>query len=168
MLALLFVVSVLLVPHVGSALQTTRTGQTSGTTALRSSPLTQVAGGASPSATTFGQFSIVPQSVNSNAQVTISIALKTGAGFNAYLSAINNPESNSYRHYLTASQVGSLFGVSASQYSALESYFQSYGLSVTPNAERLSMSVTGTVSALQSALHTTISAEAYQYASQGL
>ena len=168
MVALLFVVSALLVPHVGFASPTRGLNQMSGQGALRSAPLTQVAGGGSPSTASFGQFSIVQRPVNDNAQVTITISLKAGAGFNAYLSAINNPESNSYRHYLTASQVGSLYGVSASQYSALESYFQSYGLTVTPSAERLSLSVTGTVSAMQSALHTTISADAYSYASQGL
>lgn len=167
--AILMVASVLLVPHAGLALRSAGTAQKdSGLPALRAAPLTQVAGGGMPSSSSLGQFSVVSQPENSNAVVTVTLSLKTQPGLHSYLSAVNNPESGLYRHYMTASQMGSAFGVSAAQYSALVSYFESYGLNVVQTPTRMSLTVSGTVSQLESAFHTAISAYAYQYTSTGI
>jgi subtilase family serine protease len=168
-LALVFVLSVLLVPHVGLASPNMRSVQNdSGLNAVRSAPLTQVAGGNTQPTLSYGQYSVVPQQLQSNAEITVTLSLKAKSGFNSYINEVNNPASPLFRHYLTASEVGSLYGVSASQYSALENYFESYGLTVVPNVERLSLTVIGTPSQIDAAFHTSVQAMAYQYTSNGM
>ncbi|MEM3851948.1 MAG: hypothetical protein QXP70_03005, partial [Methanomassiliicoccales archaeon] len=108
--ALLFVLSaVLFVPHAGLASPTMRSNQTSGLSALRTAPLAQVSGeGAASGSVTnsLGQYTIVSEPENLSAQITATISLKADNGLSGYLSAVNNPESPLYRHFLTPSEIG--------------------------------------------------------------
>lgn len=171
-LALLFVASVLFVPHAGSISVTGGSNQSSGLSALRSSPLSQVAGAASaPTSTTMlGQYSLLsePAQYNGNAQITVTIGFKSQPGLSSFVQTINNPSSTDYRHFATSQQLGALFGLAPAAYGTIASYFESYGLTVQPSNTYLSMQVTGSVSDISQALHTTVSAYSMQYASNGV
>ena len=172
MLALLFVVSVLLVPHAGLASPTTRSNQLSGLGALRSAPLTQVSGAApmSSGTSTLGQYTVLPESAqfSASALLTVTVGFKTTSGLQQFVSSLNDPNSQSYRHFVTTGQLGAAFGISPTTYSTISSYFESYGMTVTPSNSYMSMQVTGTVSQMEQAFHTTLGAYALQYQSKGI
>ncbi|MEM3851861.1 MAG: protease pro-enzyme activation domain-containing protein [Methanomassiliicoccales archaeon] len=95
-------------------------------------------------------------STPSGATLTVTVGLKPSNVMNAYLSTIENPASPQYRHFLTASQIGNEFGINSATYGMIVSYFKSYGLQVMQSSTRLLITLNGTVSQLESALHTTI------------
>ncbi len=139
---------------------------------MQSSPLTAVTGPASISSgnAVLGQFSVLPEQslFNPAAQISITVGLKAKSGLNSFVNSLNNPNSQSFRHYVTTQQLGSAFGISSAAYSTIASYFESYGLSVTPSNTMMSMQVSGSVAQVQQALHTTLGAFVTQYASNGI
>lgn len=137
-----------------------------------SSPLSMISGASQVLSgnSILGHYSMVPEKAqyNPDAQVTVTVGLQPQQGLSSFVQAINNPASPQYRNFVSAQQLGSMFGVSPTQYNAISSYFQSYGLSVLPSSTLLSLQVSGSVSQMQNALHTSIAAYAMQYNSSGL
>lgn len=172
-IALLFVVSVLLVPHAGLASATSRPNKMSGATALRASTLMQIQGTTSLNTSgnvTVGGYTIVPAPAiyNPNHVMVVTVVLKPINSLQNYLNTVDNPNSPLYNHFLTAGAVANNFGVSLAVYSKIASYFESYGLTVLPNQERLSISLQGTASEMSAAFHTKIMSYYEQYKSGGL
>jgi len=91
-----------------------------------------------------------------SANITITVALKPSGIISDYLAAIENPSSPLYKHFLTAQEIGNLFGVSPTVYNFITGYFSSYGLKVMPSSTRLMLTLTGNAFQLDSALHTRI------------
>ncbi len=78
--------------------------------------------------------------------IGVSLRPSDGAGFEAYVHSVSDPKSPSYRHFLTPSQVGALFGASLSTVEATVNYLQSQGFKVTLVADnRLLVAAEGTV-----------------------
>jgi subtilase family serine protease len=81
--------------------------------------------------------------------------MKNAAGLAAYAQAVSNPASGTYRHFLTASQIGAQYGATAADYQTVANYFASYGLKVGGWPQRLSLLVAGPRAAFEKALGTT-------------
>jgi subtilase family serine protease len=77
----------------------------------------------------------------------IYLAGRDTAGLTAVASAVSNPASGSYRHYLSPAQVRARFGPARSQIAAVESWVRSAGLRVTGVADQVAgyVSVSGSV-----------------------
>ena len=82
---------------------------------------------------------------------------RNAAGLIAYAAAANKPGSGTYRQFLTASQIGDMFGASKSDYVTVANYFGSYGLKVGGFPQRLALTVAGTPAQFAQALGTTFS-----------
>lgn len=95
-------------------------------------------------------------SPQSSSSISVTIALKSNGSLSDYLSYIENPSSPLYRHFLTPQEIGSIYGVPQSVYDMIEGYFSSFGLQVMPSSTRLVLTLTGTPSQLDAALHTRI------------
>jgi subtilase family serine protease len=90
-------------------------------------------------------------------QIAFTVTLKPRANLTSYLSSVEQPDGSAYRQFLTDSEVGQLFGPSPGTLSLVSSYFESYGLSVIPSGDRLSLEVHGTTADAATALHTQFS-----------
>ena len=140
---------------------------------LTSGPLVKVAGSVGPlstaTPTTFGSFTVLPTPTkyNPDAPVSVVVTLNPTGDLKAFVDTLSNPASSQYRHFLTASTLGTEFGVGATTYASVESYFQSFGLSVLPSSTLLSVTVSGTVAQASAAFHTQMAAFEQQYQSDG-
>jgi subtilase family serine protease len=87
---------------------------------------------------------------------------------NTMLSEIQQPGSPLYDHFLTDAEVGQMFGPSPSTLSMVQAYFGSYGLTVTPSSDGLSVSMHGPTEDVAAAFHTSISMFTLEYRSSGI
>src|SRR5258706_2021607 len=99
------------------------------------------------------------QAADSNQQLNLSIGLqlRNASDLDNLLSAIYNPQSSQYHHYLTPDEFNQLFAPASDQVQQVVAYLQSQGLtvsSVAPN--NLLIDATGTVGAVQQAFNTQI------------
>jgi subtilase family serine protease len=170
-IAVAFVAAGLYVPLAGTHSQAMRASQSSGTLAVRASPLSQVTGtsplvnGQAP----LGQYTLLSENAqfNANAQLSVTVGFKAQPGLQQFVNEVSNPHSLLFRHYLTTAEVGSMFGLNPAAYKIVESYFSSYGLKVTPSSDYLSLQVSGSVAQMESAFHTKLGAYAMQLKSSG-
>jgi subtilase family serine protease len=116
-----------------------------------------------------GNYAIVPAgALNPNTQISVVISLTPTSNMQAYLNTINNPESPNYNHFLTTQQIATMFGQPNNVYNTIISYFESYGLTVTPSAMHLTLTIQGTATQVSSAFHTKLQAFDLQYTSNGM
>lgn len=79
------------------------------------------------------------------------------AQFENYLAQLTTPSSPYFHHWLTAAQIGTMFGPAASDISKVEQWLQSQGLHVTSvSPTGLMIGFSGNTAAIGSAFHTTL------------
>ncbi len=81
--------------------------------------------------------------------------LQNAAGLATYAQQANTPASAAYRHFLSPSEIGSRFGATTADYSAVATYFASYGLKVGSWPQRLALTVAGPRTMMEKAIGTT-------------
>jgi subtilase family serine protease len=133
-------------------------------------PLSQVSGATSSNLTSTAQYTIlaVHNENTATAQISVTVGFNAQGNLSAFVQALNTPSSLMYRQFVTTSQIGDMFGIPASVYTRATQYFESYGLTVIPNNDRLSMQLTGTSAQFDSAFHTMVQAYVMQYQSNGV
>ncbi|HTV73674.1 MAG TPA: protease pro-enzyme activation domain-containing protein [Candidatus Acidoferrales bacterium] len=75
-------------------------------------------------------------------------------GLRAYAKAVADPQSPSYRRFLTPQQIADLYGATQANQNAAIAYFASQGLNVTTWSTRMMLRVEGTQAQLEAAFHT--------------
>lgn len=136
-----------------------------------SGPLTAIAGSGTSLSTTgptqLGTTTVlpVPSQYNANALDSVTVTLTPAHSLSTLVNEVNNPSSSMYRHFLSASTLGSEYGSGA--YAGAATYFQGYGLTVTGSATQLTLTVSGTVSQIAAAFHTQLQAFQSEYQSAG-
>ena len=89
--------------------------------------------------------------------VTVSLPFAQPEAAQAFVDAVSNPNSPSYRQFITPAEVGARFGKPESVVQALSQYLAQNGLEITlVGQNRLAVSVRGTVAELEQAFHTTL------------
>ncbi len=157
---------------ISAAAESGGTGAPAATSSAATGALTQVQGSSSPlstsGVTSLGSVSVVPepQAYNPNAPDSVTVTLTPSQSLTTLVNELSDVASPLYRHYLSASDLGSAYGSAA--YGSTVAYFQSYGLSVQTSATSLSLVVSGTVAQIAAAFHTSLSSFATEYQSQGV
>ena len=91
---------------------------------------------------------------NQTMKLDVVLPLRDAAGLDAFLSALNNPASPSYRHFLTVPEFTARFGPSQADYDAVVRFATSNGFTVTGGSrDGMDVQVSGPVSAVESAFH---------------
>ncbi len=138
---------------------------------LSTGPLTTVAGSGTPlstsQTTSFGTVSVAPDpaAYNPNAPDMVTVTLTPAGSLSNLVNQQSDVASPLYHQYLSAQSLGAQYGNPS--YAAVESYFSGYGLTATPSATALTLSVSGTVAQVSAAFHTSLSAFSQSYESQG-
>lgn len=89
--------------------------------------------------------------------VLVTLEYRNLSGLSNLLMNLQDPFSPQYHRYLTDSQFISMFSPGNSEYASYESFFRSNGLTVSRTfADRVSISLTGTVSQFEDVFHTQI------------
>ena len=89
--------------------------------------------------------------------VLVTLEFRNLSGLSNLLINLQDPFSPEYHRYLTENQFITMFSPSNSEYASYESFFRSNGLIVSRTfADRVSMSLTGTVSQFEDVFHTQI------------
>jgi subtilase family serine protease len=95
----------------------------------------------------------------------IVLPVRDEAALKTFLEDIYNPNSSSYRHYLTVSEFTAEFGPSQADYDAVVQYAKAHGLAVVGGSrDGLDVQVKGEVSAVESAFH--VNMLTYQHPSE--
>jgi kumamolisin len=82
------------------------------------------------------------------------LPLSDQAGLETFLEDLYNPNSSSYRHFLTVSEFTQRFGPSQADYSAVVQFAKTHGLTVTGGTrDGMEVQIKGPVSAIESAFH---------------
>ncbi|MEM3803665.1 MAG: protease pro-enzyme activation domain-containing protein, partial [Conexivisphaerales archaeon] len=118
-----------------------------------------------------GSYTVLPapnNAANLPSTITVTLGLQPQGDLHGALASVSNPSSPLYHHFYQLGQVASTFGVSQTVYNSIVSYFQGYGLTVIPSADRLSLSLQGTPSQFQAAFHANIRGFYLRYNSRGL
>jgi hypothetical protein len=92
--------------------------------------------------------------------LTVGLSPRDAKALDAAVEAVSEPSSPSYRHHLSPQQFGERFGASPADYQRLVDWAKSKGLSVETHANRLVLSVTGTVRTIEAAFHVQLSSAA--------
>ncbi|HEV3054992.1 MAG TPA: protease pro-enzyme activation domain-containing protein [Solirubrobacteraceae bacterium] len=93
----------------------------------------------------------------SKLQITIALAPRDPAALQQFATAVSTPSSPEYRNYITPAQFASRFGPTAAQIAAVQNNLRSHGLTPgTLTANHLSLKVTATAGAIESAMSTTL------------
>jgi hypothetical protein len=88
--------------------------------------------------------------------LAIALPLRNQAALSNLLGQIYNPASPEYHHYLTPEQFTERFGPTEADYQSVVTFARGHGLQVTTlHPNRLLLDVSGTVPAIESALHVT-------------
>jgi len=139
---------------------------------LANTPLTTIKGsssGLSPvGTTTFGTVSVIPNpsAYNPNAPDSVTVTLAPSGSLTTLVNDQSDVASAQYRDFLSAQQVGAQYGNPS--YDSVAAYFAGYGLTVTPSATALTLTVSGSVSQVAAAFHTTMSSFTQTYQSEGM
>src|ERR1017187_1135179 len=87
-------------------------------------------------------------------KLDVVLPLRDAAGLDAFLSALNNPASPSYRHFLTVPEFTARFGPSQADYDAVVRFATSNGFTVTGGSrDGMDVQVSGPVSAVEAGFH---------------
>ena len=90
-------------------------------------------------------------------QLDIVLPLSDQAGLDAFVKAVTDPSSPSYRNFLTPAQFTQKFGPSQADYDAVVAYAKANGLTVVGGSrDGMNVQVKGPVSAVESAFHLTM------------
>jgi len=90
-------------------------------------------------------------------QLDIVLPLSDQAGLDAFVKAVYDPSSPSYRHFLTVPEFTQKFGPSQADYDAVVDYAKANGLTVVGGSrDGMNVQVKGPVSAVESAFHLTM------------
>ncbi len=101
-----------------------------------------------------------------NLNVLVTFGLQNESALNQYLSALSNQLSPDYHHYLSRQQFTDSYGPSSSFYASALNYFSSRMPDTHGFGDRISVSITGSASALDNLFHTSILM--YEYGNQTL
>ena len=86
--------------------------------------------------------------------LVLALPLRNQDALGQFLQDVYNPNSPSYRHFLTVEQFTAQFGPTEDDYNTLVDFARTHGLTVTSlSRNRLNVEVTGTVAAVEGALH---------------
>jgi subtilase family serine protease len=97
--------------------------------------------------------------------LAISLPLRDSAGLEDLLQQIYDPQSPSYRHYLSVAEFTERFGPTQDDHDAIVHFAEANGLTVTgTRANRLAVDVEGPVEKIETALHVTMGT--YQHPSE--
>jgi subtilase family serine protease len=92
--------------------------------------------------------------VGQTLQLDIVLPLRDQAGLDAFVAAVNDPYSPSYRQFLTVPEFTQRFGPTQQDYDAVIAFAKANGLTVVGGTrDGLDVQVKGSVSAIQSAFH---------------
>ena len=108
-----------------------------------------------------------PIAVTTVVQFNIYLPVKDRAGVDALIEEQQTPGSPAYHHYLTPAQFHEQFGPSAALVSAIEKELSAKGLKVL-QVQTHSVTVSGTVGAVNAAFDTTLAAAHYPGGAQGM
>ena len=105
------------------------------------------------SVTTNGQAKLLGRlPATQSMQLDVVLPLRDQAGLDAFLAELYNPNSPSYRNFLTPAEFTARFGPTQADYNALVHYLQSYGFTVVGGSrDGMEVQVKGPVSAIESA-----------------
>ncbi|MCY0874971.1 MAG: protease pro-enzyme activation domain-containing protein [Firmicutes bacterium] len=92
-------------------------------------------------------------SVPASQSMQVTVAMQPSAGLAAYVQQLQS-EPLANRSYLTPSEIGDKFG--SPDYSAMSSYLQSQGLTVTTNPGGLMMEASGSAAQIEQAFHVSV------------
>jgi len=84
----------------------------------------------------------------------VALRMRDVAGLTAYAISVNDPHSGTYRQFLTPAEIADRYTATVQDRDAVVNYFRSFGLSVAGWKQRVSVSVSGSQSALESAFRT--------------
>jgi subtilase family serine protease len=95
-------------------------------------------------------------------QLDLVLPLRDPAGLTRFLSDVYNPQSPSYRHFVTPAQFTARFGPTQEQYDEVVNFARSNGLQVVGGSrDGMEVQVKGTVQAIETAFH--VSMNTYQH-----
>jgi subtilase family serine protease len=120
-------------------------GGLSGVTAAQAATHRGLINGTRPAWATGHADAVTKGTVNAR----IYLAGRDGAGLTSVASAVSDPASSSYRHYLSPAQVRARFGPNKAQIAAVQAWVRSAGLRVTGVADQVAgyVNVSGSVAA---------------------
>ncbi len=98
-----------------------------------------------------------PMDSNAPLNISVGLNLRSGTNVDSFLSALNDPQSPQYHHYLTPDQFTQMFSPTSDQVQEVTNYLQSQGLtitSITPN--NLLINAIGSVQKVQQSFRTHI------------
>ena len=91
---------------------------------------------------------------NQTMNLDIVLPVRDQAGLDAFVAAVSNPASPSFRQYLTPAQFTAKFGPTQSDYNTVVSYLSRYGLTITGGSlDGMDVQVRGPVSAVEAAFN---------------
>lgn len=96
--------------------------------------------------------------VNPDIQVSIMVGLsyQNQAQLNQFLSAVQNPSSSLYHHYLSSGLFINTYSPSAQVYNGLATFFAQQSLTVKTYKDRLALNLVGTFGQMEQVFHTQI------------
>lgn len=87
-------------------------------------------------------------------QLDVVLPLRDQAGLDAFLAEVQNPNSSSYRHFLTPTEFTARFGPTQQDYDAVVQYVKNYGFAVVGGSrDGMEVQIKGSVLAIESAFH---------------
>ena len=99
-------------------------------------------------------------------QLDLVLPLSDEAGLKSFLSALYDPSSPSYRHFVTPQEFTARFGPTQEQYDAVLRFAQNYGLQVVGGSrDGMDVQVKGSVAAVETAFH--VNMRTYQHPTEG-
>lgn len=103
-----------------------------------------------------------------NQVIYITLSLSSSGSLSRELTNLSNPANPVYGTKLSPSQISGIYGISPTSYQHIASYFSSFGLKVFSDSTRISLTVGGNVSEIDSAFHTKIGTFEMAYDSDGV
>ena len=120
-----------------------------------------LAGTGSPAAASTATVGAVPAA--SPIDFELVLTPRSAAGAQQLATAVSDPASAQYRHYLTAAQWEARFSPTKAQVATVTSWLAQQGFTgITPTADRLDVSATGTAAQVEHAFGTTLSLHSVQ------
>jgi kumamolisin len=100
---------------------------------------------------------LTPLSASRTLGITVSLKVRNQAALSDFLSAVYDPTSPQYHHFLTPQQFGAEFGPTAAQRAQVTSWLRSQGMQVIgTTANGMQIRARGTVSVVQKAMKTSL------------
>ncbi|GAC1435150.1 MAG: hypothetical protein NVS4B1_19140 [Ktedonobacteraceae bacterium] len=95
-----------------------------------------------------------PAKTSQQVQLAIGLQLRSGTDLDSFLSALYDPQSPTYHHYLTPDQFTQMFAPTPDQVQQVTTYLQNQGLTITNIASNnLIIDATGSVGQVQQSFH---------------